>query len=431
MRSLYWTTLAVAGAVAIGLLAIPGEAQPPAAACEPQHVPHLGQACRTDGGLYEVVLADGLRLRTHGPDPKPASPDVDAGFEAGSAERPLACADASRLEVLYGHPSGAPDRLEAVKEDIRAALRRMNAVLNADSLASGGPTADYRVACDDLGQPKVSSFTGPASGSAAYTAEYDAIVNAARSAGFTAGETDYLVFYDAGSTVCGVGNLYGDDSLSASNSNMAETGYGVVYDGCWFGRTPMHENGHTQGAVQDLATGWDGSGHCIEGLDVMCYPGEEGVTGTVTLGLVVQCSDRVHYDCGFDTYFDAAPEPGEWLATHWNIGSPLNRYLSFNGTVASTATSSSSGSATSAGTPSGTASSSSTPTKVANTASSTKPGAAPSPASKTGSSTKASGTSSGTAALADDPAAGIPAPSPWLAVAAVGAVAVLARRRLP
>jgi alpha-tubulin suppressor-like RCC1 family protein len=43
----------------------------------------------------------------------------------------------------------------------------------------------------------------------------------------------------------------------------------------------------------------------------------------------------MHYDCGHDDYFDAAPEPGEYLASHWNVGSTLNRFIAF-GTKPST-----------------------------------------------------------------------------------------------
>ena len=45
--------------------------------------------------------------------------------------------------------------------------------------------------------------------------------------------------------------------------------------------------------------------------------------------MVTTCTDRLHFDCGNDDYFDTAPESGEYLETHWNIGSPLNRFIAF------------------------------------------------------------------------------------------------------
>jgi len=295
--------------------------------CEPAPMPALGNACLRPDGLYDVVLADGTRLPTHGPDPIPAGDDV--GWDDQDEQRAPVCSTASRMEVLYGYPSSGLDRTAEVTADLRAAVRRMNALLNADAVASGGPMADYRVACDASGDIAVTGFKGPSSSSTTY----DTVVSAAKAAGFTRAETDYLIFFDGSETgICGVANIWYDSSPGEGNRNLGEIGYGVVYESCWFGRTPMHENGHNQGAVQQLAPMSDATGHCVEGDDVLCYPGERGVTGTVTLGLVRQCVDRVHFDCGFNTYFDAAPEPGEWLASNWNVGSAANRYLAFGDT---------------------------------------------------------------------------------------------------
>ena len=41
----------------------------------------------------------------------------------------------------------------------------------------------------------------------------------------------------------------------------------------------------------------------------------------------------MYYDCGFDTYFDAMPERGEYLDENWNIGSPENRFIVFGRTA--------------------------------------------------------------------------------------------------
>ncbi len=279
-----------------------------------------GYACSRPDGHTLITLQDGYDLLVHGPDPPP--PPGDVGFDLDSEQRPPVCATDHYLHVLYGYPESLPNRHAEVAESLREAVRRMNAVLNADALASGGVTADYKVLCDARGAIRVDAFAGPETGGSTYTADFSAVVAAARAAGFTNDNTDYLIFYDDSSDgVCGVGNLARDDRLSSDNANMIGADYGVSYESCWFGRTPMHENGHNQGAVQDLAPDWDLTGHCLEGRDVMCYP---------TSSFIVLCPDRTYFDCDYDTYFDAEPEPGEWLATHWNIGSRLNRYIMFD-----------------------------------------------------------------------------------------------------
>jgi hypothetical protein len=45
-----------------------------------------------------------------------------------------------------------------------------------------------------------------------------------------------------------------------------------------------------------------------------------------------RCNPAADYepsDCAFDTYFDTRPEWGEWLTTHWNLGSTNNTYVHF------------------------------------------------------------------------------------------------------
>lgn len=289
--------------------------------CTTEYVPYVGPACLLPDGHYQITLADGTRLVTHGPDPLPVPGTI--GFGPGDEQRQPVCADTWRMHVLYGHPDGG-SRYSAVVEELRDAVRRMNAILNADAIESGGVEADYRVACQADGDIRIDAFGGPDTGPNPYTVDFNAVVDAARAAGHDDTTTDYLIFYDDTSdSVCGVGNIAFDDSLSAENANMIGADYGVAYEPCWFGRTAMHENGHNQGAVQTLAPDSDLSGHCVEGRDVMCYP---------TSSVLVLCPDRVHFDCDHDTYFDAEPEPGEWLESHWNLGSRLNRYIAFSDT---------------------------------------------------------------------------------------------------
>jgi hypothetical protein len=39
------------------------------------------------------------------------------------------------------------------------------------------------------------------------------------------------------------------------------------------------------------------------------------------------CPSMTLFDCGYNDYFDAAPEPGEYLANHWNLGTQGQNFL--------------------------------------------------------------------------------------------------------
>jgi hypothetical protein len=153
-------------------------------------------------------------------------------------------------------------------------------------------------------------------------------VSAARAAGFDDSNSDYTIFFDSSAPdACGTGTISDDERLSADNENNFGGDYAVVYSDCWTDRTAMHENGHNQGAVQYNAPYSTGSGaHCDDGYDIMCY--SDG--GDKDVGLTVFCSDKMRFDCRHDTYFDTAPDPGQYLASNWNLGSPLNRFISFD-----------------------------------------------------------------------------------------------------
>ena len=92
----------------------------------------------------------------------------------------------------------------------------------------------------------------------------------------------------------------------------------------------MHESAHLMGAVQPPAPHSTGTGgHCNEGADVMCYSPDGGDRNQGTM--IGSCPGALRFDCGFDDYFDAAPEPGEYLDSHWNLGLLLNRFIAFGG----------------------------------------------------------------------------------------------------
>ncbi len=290
-----------------------------------------GKSRLLSNGLFAVTTDDGYRLSTHGPDPVEANGD---GLGPGGPERAPFCAPDPGTgyyqRVLYAYPSNEGNALADRIAAIRSTIRRNDYKLDAESQASGGGRADYIMLCDAVGEIAVDPFSVPTSNG---VATFDEIVDAARDAGFTDTKLDYTIFFDgaAPEPVCGVGTVTNDDraDINNYNNNSESADYGAVYEGCWDGRTAMHENGHNQGAVQlyaPYATG-PGGWHCYQGSDVMCYSPDGGLfhqTGTVACPVAPA---TLHFDCGWDTYFDTAPEPGEWLASHWNLGSPLNRFI--------------------------------------------------------------------------------------------------------
>jgi len=316
VRIRFWVTLSVA----LCTLASPSGPSASASGVPADVRRALGPGTVAIGnGHYRTTLPDGHRLTTHGPDPIPQGEQQPV---AAAAPRTPYCATDYYQQILYGYQTGGTNRLATVKSQIVEAVRNMNGQLNQDSIASGGPTADYKVLCDAFGDIDVQAFsaTGP---------DFYAIGDGARAAGFDRSNVDYTIFWDGtNSGYCGVGSFVPDERGSALNWNNGGGAYAVTYSNCWNGTTPQHENGHNQGAVQYEAPYSTGSGaHCWDESDVMCYSpdgGDKHQDGTIS-----RCTDRTYFDCGFDTYFDSAPEAGEYLASNWNIGASYNRFVVF------------------------------------------------------------------------------------------------------
>jgi hypothetical protein len=236
-------------------------------------------------------------------------------------------------QYLYAKPRGSADDLAARRPVIRRVVRDANALLNRDSQLSGGPEADLLVRCESDGQIRVGAVEVPYQGEAPEAGD---VVGAVERAGHDDPLVDYVVFYrDPIPGFCGFATLQRDERLTIANRNNNpgdRAGYAYVFGPCWTAQVTLHEIAHAQGAVQYSAPHSTGSGgHCNEFNDVMCY-----VDGGDRNQVMVDCprgspADGSYYffDCDWDTYFDAAPEPGEWLSSHWNLGSPLNRFIVF------------------------------------------------------------------------------------------------------
>ena len=283
----------------------------------------VGQnAERLPNGLFRITTDDGAVLYSHGGDPKPLG-EQGASMDASDPRLAPECKETNAQYVLYGRPSKVKDRLSTVAADLRAQIERNTWLLDASAKQSGGAGARFNVACTG-GVIAIGTFTVKSNAT-----DFNTVVNAARRASFNSSSFDYTIFYDAvDRSACGVGSFYTDETGSASNRNNSGGGYAVNYRDCWFGRTSMHENGHNQGAVQPSAPNSTGSGaHCNQVQDVMCYTPDGG---NLLQGVTANdCPTIIWFDCGFNTYFDAAPEAGEWLASKWNIGATYNRFVTF------------------------------------------------------------------------------------------------------
>ncbi len=280
----------------------------------------IGPAKSEGNGLLRVKVGDSKTLVTHGLDPKAAP--VQAA--TAGPERAPVCASDRYQHFLYGYPADRSNRISTLRGSFISAIRQMNAMLNDAALESGNKTADYKVKCDTAGAVRIDAFRSPTPDAGT---SFSTVVDAARNAGFSDPNADYTIFFDSAVPPgCGTASYLDDQTLSADNRNNVGGGYALAYQGCWDRRTLMHENGHNQGAVQYNAPFSTGSGaHCGDGSDVMCY--SDG--GDKDVGLSLYCTDKMYFDCRYDTYFDAAPESGEYLESNWNLGSPLNRFIVF------------------------------------------------------------------------------------------------------
>lgn len=278
---------------------------------------------RSQDGLFRVHLP-GRDLLTHGGDRSGATREPPSA-RGGRRKRSFAprweglrrvpvCGADHVLHVVYlGMAAPGPARVASV----RRVMELTNAVLDGEARASGGNGADYRVLCDERRRMRVTQVVSPESA-------YAPVVSALRLAGLDKPATDYVVFVDRVATACGYGSYAGDSRPGPENLNNTRTGYALIYRDCWFGSAPMHEIGHLMGAVQPDAPNSTGSGgHCADESDVMCYIDGGDRNQTVR----VRCAHALRFDCGFNDYFDAAPEPGEYLATHWNLASAANQSI--------------------------------------------------------------------------------------------------------
>ncbi len=300
----------------------------PAAPCsrreEFKSTPGLGPACKRSDGMWAVMFADGTIALTHGPDPAPAQSQISAAPSALAAPSPVTCAPANtyRARVLYARPTDRADQYAARLGTIRSYIQGMQDALNNESMLFG-ISSSYRVACDADGQVTVQNVALSLNST---QNNISAITNDLKAKGFNSTFDKYIIIYEQPSCGGGVAWAETNDALDVNNNANHGPSYGISWGFCGFA-TVMHENGHNMGAVMNSAPNTTGAGHCIDDQDIMCY-NDGGPRGSQ---LHIVCTDFEHFDCNHDDYFSPNPPAGSYLATHWNIGNCMNRFVQRSG----------------------------------------------------------------------------------------------------
>ncbi|HWG92510.1 MAG TPA: CARDB domain-containing protein, partial [Candidatus Thermoplasmatota archaeon] len=290
-----------------------------------QEVPLQGLSCPVGGG-WRIFLENGASFFTHGPDSNVADGTAEAGSSATTdLPEPFSepvCGDgpgAKAGHVLVAVPSDlelTPHRLA----EYRNAVLQANAFLRAEAAAFGVET-NLRVVCDAAGSLLLHVVNLPELDKD-YTSFTKVISEVARQGFHSFGDKYWIFYHGRARGVGGQATLDEDDSPGPGNRNNFGPSYAIVW-GSASAHVFLHEVSHNLGAVQNSAPHSSGSHHCIDGLDTMCYPD----SGPRAVAYTELSCNRRRYDCGNDDYFNPKPEPGTYLATHWNLGGPNNLWF--------------------------------------------------------------------------------------------------------
>ncbi|KQX62044.1 hypothetical protein [Angustibacter sp. Root456] len=233
--------------------------------------------------------------------------------------------DGNRVQVLYAYEAGQADRLASIRASLQSYVADVD-----DTFALSSPNGNRRVrwVTSSSCVPDIRAVQVPV-GSFGNTTTYglDEIATAAEQAGIQTANRKLLTFADANG-LCGIGEIYQDDSAAATNTNNTAVPMVARIDvACWSmgatgHSTPAHELMHMLGGVQESAPHSTTLGHCTDENDVMCYEDggfdHAGVHALMTQVCQADADERL-FDCGRDDYFNAGtPGTGSYLATHWN-----------------------------------------------------------------------------------------------------------------
>jgi hypothetical protein len=217
-----------------------------------------------------------------------------------------------RVQVIYIRSADQPDNYSRYLSSFRHWIAETDQIVQ-DSAAKTGGARRVRFVHDSNCELEIPNITlSPAIRQGTDGDAFSAMVRELSALGYRRSDRRYVVFADVTGILCGLGQVYGDDSPGRDNLNNTGPLYSRIDAGCWSGVVAAHELMHNIGAVQSSAPNSDGGAHCTDGHDVMCYgPGWRSVCTPAELhGRLL--------DCNNDDYFNTAPVSSSYLNGHWN-----------------------------------------------------------------------------------------------------------------
>lgn len=284
------------------------------------------ERCR---GGYQIEVSDRPEC-THGPDEAPEGVDVRnkpsvadlRAADNASSQAILPCygdgSSGPRVQAVYVHTSDSPNRFSELGRLFPEWASRVDAVFARSAAQTGGTRHVRWVTNADCTLDVASVTLSPAGADS-----LNNTIAELKAQGYNRSDRKYLVWADAG-RYCGIAEVRNDDRADGSNQNNFGPSFARVDAACW-GReasVEAHELMHTFGGIQNSAPHATGGWHCADENDRMCLA--DGPT--VALAYTCPPEHENLFDCGNDDYFSTAPQPGSYLATHWNAAN--SSYLS-------------------------------------------------------------------------------------------------------
>ncbi|MFD9598196.1 RICIN domain-containing protein [Kitasatospora sp. NPDC059973] len=292
-----------------------------------------------------AAAADRAPVLTPAPDAQPpaaadllkgAAPVLDAGQKAllgdaaagapapqqaaAAAGSALVCegdgSTGNRVQAVYVHAPGN-DRFAQYLASFKKWAADVDVIYNASAQETGGVRHVRFVT-----EPDCTASVLNVQISDSEIKDFNASNRALAAQGFNRKDRKYMMFTDA-KVYCGIGTFAGDERPGQDNLSNFGPSYGRTDSGCWGGSTAAHELGHNLGAVSNSAPNSSKGGHCVDEWDLMCYSDTPYYPAMKTV-----CPDNAsdnRLDCHHDDYYNTAPAPGSYLATHWNVAN--NRFL--------------------------------------------------------------------------------------------------------